>query len=226
MTKEGEELTPQQEAMFVNAADLERAGDRQLAIELYETLSKQLVGTQHATYARNCIDDLKQLQGMAAEAAQNPDERGKRVIRSLGRAYIGIGIIIAVIGFGSTVLLLFIGSALVLLGIAMHRFSPVAWYLALNFNILLTISAFIGTALRPVSLMPLWIIAGIASARYLFTYRYLFFGGEIPIWKGQCPACNDASTVQGVYVPGGVVKCPRCGENVVMDAVGSGPPLS
>ena len=68
MTHDNDDLTPNLEAMFDRASKLERAGDRQTALEIYEALAVELKGTQHAQYVRNCIDHLKQLQDMASDA--------------------------------------------------------------------------------------------------------------------------------------------------------------
>ena len=53
--EQNDDLTLEQEAMFDRAFKLDRGGDRQMAIEIYEMLARELQGTQHEQYASRRI---------------------------------------------------------------------------------------------------------------------------------------------------------------------------
>ena len=53
-------MTPEEsEALFDQAFKLERRGDREAAIEIYDRLAKELAGQENAEYAANCARRLR-----------------------------------------------------------------------------------------------------------------------------------------------------------------------
>jgi hypothetical protein len=59
-------MTPDEaDRLFDQAFKLERRGERQAAITIYERLAEELAGQQQAEYARNCVTRLREYETIA-----------------------------------------------------------------------------------------------------------------------------------------------------------------
>ena len=59
-------MTPDEaDKLFDQAFKLERRGERQAAIAIYDRLAKELAGQQEAEYARNCVTRLRDYETIA-----------------------------------------------------------------------------------------------------------------------------------------------------------------
>jgi hypothetical protein len=91
-----EELTAEQQGMFDRTRKLDRGGDWQEAIDIYDRLAEQLEGRPEREYALNCAKRLKAMQQAAPTSTGARYKPRTRI--AVGLAHMGIGVILAFIG--------------------------------------------------------------------------------------------------------------------------------